>query len=381
MNYLSDTLLKKFLAIVVLLLLISTLLVAQTKDTTTASTTPAATTAPPANPLSITGLVDVNYNYNFNNPLSRMNTYRNFDVQENSFNINEARLTFQKNAAPVGFRVDLAYGQTMDLVNSDASLGGSNGQLSLKNVEQAYLTAVVPIGSGLTINAGKMVTHMGSEVIETLGNINYSRSFLFTFAIPYDHNGISAAYTWSPQFSTNLYVYNGWNDVITVNSGKTLGAEITWTPDSVFNFTENFIGGAEEPNSYAKRYVFDSIFNLQATDALFVTLDADYGQESDTPVGFAIWKGAALTGKYTLTDVSAIAARGEYYYDQNGFTTGTLQSLKEITATYEYKFGGSLVTRLEYRYDWSGVGSFEDSNGNFTKNNQNTLLIGSVYSF
>ena len=47
---------------------------AQTKDTT----------APPANPLSITGLVDVNYNYNFNNPLSRMNGYRNFDVQENS---------------------------------------------------------------------------------------------------------------------------------------------------------------------------------------------------------------------------------------------------------------------------------------------------------
>jgi hypothetical protein len=378
MNYLPNTLVKKIITIILLLLLSSTLLIAQTKDTTTA-----ATTAPPANPLSITGLVDVNYNYNFNNPLSRMNGYRNFDVQENSFNINEARLTFQKNAAPVGFRVDLAYGQTMDLVNSDANLGSPNpgAELSLKNVEQAYLTAVIPIGSGLTVNAGKMSTHMGSEVIETLGNINYSRSFLFTFAIPYFHNGICAEYTFSPQFSSTLYVYNGWNDVITVNSGKTIGAEIMWTPDSIFNFTENFIGGAEEANSYAKRYVFDSIFNLQATDALFVTLDADYGQESDTPVGLAIWKGAALTGKYTLTDVSAIAARGEYYYDQNGWTTGTLQALKEITLTYEYKFGGSLVTRLEYRRDWSDESTFEDNAGNLTKNNQNTILIGSVYSF
>jgi hypothetical protein len=376
MNSLYNTLLKKILTIILFLLLGSVLLFGRTIDTTTA----AAAAAAPANPLTITGLVDVNYNINFNNPLSRMNGYRNFDVDENNFNINEARLTFQKNAAPVGFRVDLAYGQTMDFVNNNSYLGN---QVSLKNVEQAYLTAVIPIGSGLTVNAGKMVTHMGGEVIETLGNINYSRSLLFTLAIPYAHDGVCAEYTWSPQFSTNLYVYNGWNTAVDNNTDKTLGAEITWTPDSVFNFTENFIGGAEEsaPDATAKRYVFDSIFNLQATNALFLTLDADYGQESHTVDGFAVWKGAALTGKYTIDTISAIAARGEFYYDQNGFTTGTLQKLKEVTVTYEYKFGGSLVTRLEYRYDWSNVSTFEDSMGNFTKNNQSTLLIGSVYSF
>jgi hypothetical protein len=368
MNYLVYSFWKKFLTLLLLLLLGSTLLIAQTKDTT----------APPANPLTITGLVDVNYNYNFNNPLSRTNGYRNFDVDENSFNINEARITFQKAASPVGFRVDLAYGQTMDLVNSDASLGS---QKSLKNIEQAYLTAVIPIGSGLTVNAGKMSTHMGAEVIETLGNINYSRSLLFTYAVPYFHNGLCASYTFSPQFSSTLYLYNGWNTVVDNNTDKTLGAELTWTPDSVFNFIENFIGGAEEPNATAKRYVFDSIFNLQATDDLFVTLDADYGQESVTPAGFAIWKGAALTAKYTLSGVSAISARGEYYYDQSGFTTGIAQKLKELTLTYEYKFGGSLVTRLEYRYDGSDFNVFEDNMGNMTKNNQNTLLIGSVYSF
>jgi hypothetical protein len=356
-----------FLIITLILsLIISTY--AQTKDTTVS----------PGNPLSITGLVDVNYNINFNNPLSRTNGYRNFDVDENSFNINEARITFQKAASPVGFRVDLAYGQTMDLVNSDASLGA---QKSLKNIEQAYLTAVLPIGSGLTINAGRMATHMGGEVIETLGNINYSRSLLYTLAIPYAHTGVCASYTFSPQFSSTLYVYNGWNTFVDNNTDKTLGAEITWTPDSIFTFTENWIGGAEEPNSTNKRHVFDSIFNLQATDALYLTLNADYGQESNTPVGLAVWKGAALTGKYTIGAVSAIAARGEYYYDQNGFTTLTPQALKEITLTYEYKFGGSLVTRLEYRRDWSDESAFEDNAGNLTKNNQNTILIGSVYSF
>jgi hypothetical protein len=341
---------------------------AQTKDTTAA----------PANPLTITGLVDVNFNKNFNNPVSHVNGYRNFDILENQFNINEARITFQKNAAPVGFRVDLAYGQTMDAVNSDASLGS---QKSLKNIEQAYLTAVVPIGNGLTVNAGKMATHMGGEVIETLGNINYSRSLLFAYAIPYFHVGVCASYPFSPQFSATVYVYNGWNNVVENNTDKTLGAEITWIPSSAFTFIENYIGGAEEPNSTAKRHVFDSIFNIQATDALFVTVNADYGQESDSPVGFAVWKGVALTGKYAVSDVSAIAARGEYYYDQSGFTTGTAQALKELTLTYEYKFAGNLVTRLEYRYDWSDYSTFEDNTGSFVKNNQSTLLIGSVYSF
>jgi hypothetical protein len=368
MNYLNNTLVKSISIIVLTLLSGSALLIAQTKDTTAQG-----------NPISVTGMVDVNFNENLNNPLSRMNGYRAFDVNENQFNLNEARLTFQKAASPVGFRVDLAYGQTMDVVNSDANLGADK---SLKNVEQAYLTAIIPVGSGITVNAGKMLTHMGGEVIESAADINYSRSFLFTYAIPYWHVGASAGYTFCPQFSAVLYVYNGWNNVIDNNSDKTLGAEITWTPSPVFSFIENFIGGAEEPNANNKRYVYDSIFNLQAADALFVTLNADYGQEANSPVGFAVWKGAALTGKYTFSSVSAIAARGEYYYDQNGFTTLTPQALKEITLTYEYKFGGSLITRLEYRGDWSNVNNtFEDISGSLTKSYQNTILIGSVYSF
>ncbi len=353
------------ISFIVLVLFISSNLYSQTKDSV-------------SNPLQITGMVDVYFSKNFNNPASHINDFRNFDVTENQFDINLAKVTFQKAASPVGFRVDLAFGHAMDLVNSDASLGYEK---SLRNVEQAFLTAVVPVGNGLTINAGKMSTHMGSEVIETAANINYSRSILFAYAIPYFHVGLCASYPFSSQLNATLYIYNGWNNVVDNNKDKTLGAEISWSPSSAFTIIENYIGGPEEANSTNKRHVFDTILNYQATDALFVTLDADYGQEALSPSGFAIWKGAALTGKYTVTDVSAVAVRGEYYYDQSGFTTGVAQALKEITLTYEYKFGGSLLTRLEYRRDWSDQNTFEDETGAFTKNNQNTILIGSVYSF
>ena len=286
MNYSNSSFVKNISTFIIMILFSPTLLFSQTKDTTA-----------PSNPISISGLVDVNFNENFNNPLSRTNGYRAFDVNENQFNLNEAKVVIQKAASPVGFRIDLAYGETMDVVNSSANI---TAEQSLKNVEQAYLTAVIPIGSGLTINAGKMVTHMGGETIKSISNINYSRSFLFTYAIPLWHMGASAAYTFSPEFSSTLYIYNGWNNAIDNNTDKTLGAQIVWTPSSVFSFTENFIGGAEEPDAIYKRYVFDSIFNLQATDALFITLNADYGQESNSPVGYASWNGAALTGKYNI---------------------------------------------------------------------------------
>ncbi|HUX60055.1 MAG TPA: outer membrane beta-barrel protein, partial [Ignavibacteriaceae bacterium] len=158
--------------------LLSTSNFAQTKDTS-------------SDPLQITGMVDVYFSKNFNNPASHINDFRNFDVTENQFDINLAKVTIQKTASPVGFRLDLGFGHAMDLVNSDASLGYEK---SLRNVEQAYLTAIVPVGNGLTINAGKMVTHMGGEVIETASNINYSRSILFAYAIPYFHLGMSASY-------------------------------------------------------------------------------------------------------------------------------------------------------------------------------------------
>lgn len=329
-------------------------------------------------PLSITGMFDMYYSKNFNDPASHINGYRNFDVTENQFDINLAKVVIQKPASPIGFRVDLAFGHAMDLVNSDASLGYEK---SLRNLEQAYFTAVIPWGNGLTINAGKMVTHMGGEVIETASNINYSRSILFAYAIPYFHLGAMASYSFSGQFSATVYVYNGWNNLVDNNKEKTFGAQIIWTPCSVFTFIQNWIGGAEEANSTKIRHVFDSIINYQATDALFLTLNADYGQEALYPSGYAIWKGVALTGKYQFNNKSTFALRGEVYDDYSGFTTGIVQTLKEITLTYEYKFSSMLLARLEFRRDWSTVPSFEDENGIITKDNQNTILIGSVISF
>jgi len=47
---------------------------------------------------------------------------------------------------------------------------------------------------------------------------------------------------------------------------------------------------------------------------------------------------------------------GELYKDTNGFTTGLVQDLSEITLTYEKILFSTLILRAEYRYDASTAG-------------------------
>ena len=224
---------------------------------------------------------------------------------------------------------------------------------------------------------------MGAEVIESISNPNYSRSLLFAYAVPYYHVGICAAYPVLDNLSITGYVYNGWNIMQDNNKYKTLGATLSWTPVSNLTIIENWIGGVEQPDSISTnaRHVFDTIVNLTVSDKVSLFFNADYGFEKQPNGDQAIWKGIAVIGKYSFCETSALALRGEVYSDPYGFTTGTVQDLKEITLTYEQKFLPNLLVRLEYRSDWSNVKVFDDGNNAGTRTDQNTLLISSVVSF
>jgi len=94
-------------------------------------------------------------------------------------------------------------------------------------LQQAYLTAVVPVGNGLTADVGKFVTHMGYEVIESKDNWNYSRSLLFAWAIPYFRTGLRLTYPFTDNLSVAVHVVNGWNSLVDNNARKSLGLQMT----------------------------------------------------------------------------------------------------------------------------------------------------------
>jgi hypothetical protein len=329
----------------------------------------------PENIFSITGFVDFYYSTNFNDPDSRTNRFRNFDIAERQFTLGLAELTVQQAAAPVGFRIDVDFGTVNDLVQT-----GNQGTSNI--LQQAYLTTVLPVGNGLTVDVGKFVTHMGYEVIEAKDNANYSRSLLFAWAIPYFHVGARVSYPVLSNLTLTAHVVNGWNNIVDNNSKKSFGLTANYALSSSTSITVNVLDGNEQPDtlSFGTKGVYDILVTHQPTDNVTLGLNFDYGDER-LANGLATWKGAALYGKYTISPKSAIALRAELFSDPNGYATGIAQDLHEVTATYEYKFTDQLLVRAELRHDWSNQTVFDKKSTLNAEKHQDTIVLGTIITF
>lgn len=345
--------------------------------------------------ISWSGFVDVYYSKNFNSPSNQLNQLRNFDIYENQFGLNMAKLTVQEQAQPVGFRVDIGFGTANDVVQGllNPLTGTTTPSTSTLNlVEQAYLTAVVPFGSGLTVDVGKFATLMGYEVIESNGNWNYSRSLLFAWAIPYYHMGMRLTYPLAGNFTVALHIVNSWNTVVDNNKSKSVGLGLNYSPTSATTITLNGMSGFEQPTGvpYGKKDVGEIIITQQVGDKLSLAVDATYGRERVAGL-LNTWKGIALYGKYAVDSKSDVAVRAEVYYDPFDYTTLApafpLQvfpkaTFKEFTLTYEYRPWDPLIVRLEARDDFANGNSFISASSALpTRSSQPTLLVGVIATF
>jgi hypothetical protein len=359
-----------------------------------AAEAPAAPAAPASPKLDISGFVDVYYEYNFNRPPRNFtdtsvtpprtvrndiqNKLRNFDFRHNEFALNLIEVVFHRDPAPVGFQINLAAGKTTDFVHA-AEPGGAE---TYKHILQAYATAPVKfIAKDDTLDFGKFVTQAGAEVIESKDNWNYTRSFLFAWAIPYYHMGLRYHHPFNATTTGTFSLVNGWNDVEDNNNALTYGASLNTTFGKKLPFVLNYYGGPELTNdSHNWRHLIDTVLTYNASDKTAFNLNFDYGSQ-DQDSGTATWKGVAAYVRHALSDRHAVVLRGEYFKDDDGFATGTAQELKEVTLTYELKGPGGLLTRAEFRYDWSNKNVFDSSSGPGRKDSQPTLLLGAIYAF
>jgi hypothetical protein len=337
------------------------------------------------NPLKISGFVDVYANVNLNSPTSRSNPLHNFDLSERQISLNLTEVVFERKALPVGFRADFDFGPTTTwvhtIIDSDGDGVADSVDDTFEHLQQAYVSYVVPVGKGLTVDAGKFVTHQGSEVIETKDNWNYTRSLLFAWAIPYFHVGVRGNYPISDKLFINGYILNGINRIADNNSGKTFGAQVGLTPTAKLPILLNVIAGPEQnDNNSDWRFIFDAVATLNVNDKLSLMANFDYGVETLEPEN-AVWVGIAGYARYALANSWAIIPRGEWYKDRDGFTTGTAQNLIEGTLTLEKKIKDNLLTRIEGRLDISDEEVFEKDDPAEKSKSQFTILAGAVYSF
>ncbi len=338
--------------------------------------------------VTLDGFLSTSYSYNFNRPASRTNQLRVFDVNENTFSLDEFELVLQRSVAKprdTGFRVDLSLGSSVPPVTASAGLfrdaGGKAGSL---DAHQAFASWVAPLGSGLRLDAGKFITHHGYEVIDGYDgwNDNATRSFLFGFAIPFTHVGVRATYAFSPQMAGVLMLVNGWDVAVDDNRSKSVGVQLTLTPVRSLSICLNGMYGPERTNDDSDpRSLLDLAATWKPNDHFSLGWNGDYGRERGAvgPGRDATWSGLAGYVRVSVTEALALALRGEYFADPDGARTGMPQDLAEGTLTPELKVAPRLLVRSDLRVDHSNREAFERGSGR--AHTQPTFLLNLIYAF
>src|SRR5215469_4102753 len=310
--------------------------------------------------------LDMYYEYNFNNPVGRVNLLRAYDVLSNEFSLNQASVILE-HAPDVsagrrwGARVDLQFGQATDTLQGNPS--NEPRPDIYRNIFQAYGTYVIPIGKGVSVDFGKWGSSLGIEGNYTKDQINYSRAFWFNF-LPFYHMGLRANIPLTDKFSVNYWVVNGTNQVEATNGFKDQLFGFTAKPRTNISWTLNYYLGQEHPDRApstncdpipaqpglcfvairpapnGRTHIFDSYVSWKATPKLTLALEGDYfiqrlwqnsapGQSSAP----SHTDGGAAYVQYQVAPKVALASRFEYMSDRGGLFSGVSQALKENTVT------------------------------------------------
>ena len=326
--------------------------------------------------LKYTGLVDVNYSKNWNEPASNINTYRYFDQRANHVDLNYIEGSLEYSPAPIGFRIDVGAGKTAKLFH-----GAETAGKAFQYIQQVYVSLKPEFLKGIQIDAGKFNTSAGAEVTETHLNWNYSRSYLFSYG-PFYHLGIRTTIPVHKNYSAGFQVFNGWNYIKDNNSGKSVGLTGALTTSKVSWFHSYIVGPERNETTDSMRNYFDTTLLLTPNEKANVSMNFAIAKDSRPgEPGSDKFYGLSTMARFNMGKWFAFAPRYEVFRDKGSFFTGTDQTINAFTMTGDFKARPNMIARFEYRADHSNRPVFERSAGLDPIKHQNTFLVGLLYFF
>ncbi len=308
----------------------------------------------------------------------------------NALDLQNANLQATFNGPFIGGKLEGSFG-------TDADVIASNGQSrSGSNLTQAYLQAV---RGPFTLLAGKFETEAGAEVIEAPNNSNYSRSYLFGYAIPFTHTGVRLVYALNSKLSIVAGANNGWDDWKFAGKKKTLEGALLLTPTpgyaltlDTYNGNDFAVGGNSALGlspTYTNRMLYDAVLTVHPTSALTLIANYDNGTQLGDGTGLfstAHWNGFAGYLNYAFTPVYGLSFRKETFGDPEGFRTSIAQRLQSNTATFNYSPGNNYLFRVEYRFDTSTTDAYsyrgyDAAAGDVGRPHQSSLGVETIVKF
>jgi len=313
--------------------------------------------------IQLHGAVDVYADANFNGPTDHSNWFPGVGTsakRANEASVNLASIELVKDPEPVGFHLWLGAGTGANVVHSGEFVGPAAGPDVWQYVQQASVSAKVPVGRGLIIEGGIYPSHIGAEGLATQANWTYTRGWMGELS-PYYQTGIKFSYAFDDSWSVQLHLLNGWQRIGDNNNGKAIGTQVAWKAGPSTLTFNTFFGPELDNDNGSWRFFGDIVWLLALSDSTQLLVSADAGLQQRPNVDAATWHAAQASVRHQFSPKWAGTIRGEYYRDTDGFITGVAQTLAEGTLTIEYRPWDLLILKLEGRYDHSTASVFNTS--------------------
>lgn len=336
------------------------------------------TTEEEENKLSISGSVDLYYNYDFaggqyTTDGIKPNIGTSFNDEANSIGLGMANVILSQSLGKASFVADLSFGP-----RSNGSIG--DGNFHIQNLYASY-----QLTEKLSATAGFMGTFVGYEIISPTGNFNYSTSYLFSNG-PFQNAGLKFDYSFSDKVALMVGVFtNDWDSYSSAaNVGMSgLGAQLYVAPvDGLDLYLNGFTSST--------KMIVDLTAGYQATDALYIGLNAAYADKSVDDMG-QVYTGVATYFQYAVSEIASVGLRYEHFIDdyKQVNAEGTKETVQgELGTINAFTLSGNialgpLMLIPELRMDTSDLEIYKDGpteNAGSTKSaSQGTLAV--VYAF
>jgi hypothetical protein len=304
------------------------------------------------NPLTISGYVETYYLYNFNSPPS--NSQPGFIYSHNRVNEVNVNLGFLKASYTTEkVRGNLAL---MTGTYANANLAAEPGVL--KNIFEANAGVKISATKNLWVDAGIFASHIGFESAIGKDCWTLTRSMLADNS-PYYESGVKISYTTdNDKWFLSALVLNGWQRIqrVEANSLPSFGTQVTFKPTPSITLNSSSFIGTDKPDSTRQMRYFHNLYGIiQLTDKLGLTIGLDLGAEEKSPEVSTTntWYSPVVIVKYSVNNKLSVAARGEYYEDENGviITTGTINGFKTtgLSVNLDYAIVPNALWRIEAR--------------------------------
>lgn len=358
--------------------------------------------------ISISGFVQASYFYNTAHPADGVSDAYLWNAKDNSFSINKVKVTIagkpvERSGEEWGasFRTSLIWGEDSGNLNT-----GSPGA-GFEALREAYVELNAPIGTGLNIKAGQLISLLNWESGDGgAANPNFSQGNQWWYTGNGPSAGVQLGYTFTDKVSLNVRVQNGlFAGPVDSNEGKAFIGSLAFKPTD--KLWVNFIGwfddqgpsgpGLNPPAGFPKRTDcagVSSIGGYKVSDKLGTGWELDYFNFSGTTGGTDIWSVGGWAW-YDFTSKVGVAFRADFIEDTDGILGPPMRgaasqiaspvggaitdadgNLASFTLTLNLKPTANLKIQPEIRYDTTSYTGGLDG-----KKDRVTIGAGVTYMF